>query len=93
MLTLPATSVENQSLQAVIPDFDFPVSFQVTSFMVRVPGRASMQVQGNSLQSVSGMFRNLRPGDGVYIFDIKATATGLGDQRIPNISPVLINIQ
>ncbi|WP_294244670.1 GldM family protein [uncultured Chryseobacterium sp.] len=93
MLTMPSGSVENQQLQAVIPDFDFPVSFNVTSFMVRVPGRASMQVQGSSLQGAAGMFRNLRPGDGVYIFDIKATATGLGDQRIGNISPVLINVQ
>jgi len=93
MLTLPSTSVENQQLQAVIPDFDFPVSFNVTSFMVRVPGRASMQVQGNSLQGAAGMFRNLRPGDGVYIFDIKATATGLGNTIVPNISPVLINVQ
>ncbi|WP_299183336.1 GldM family protein, partial [uncultured Chryseobacterium sp.] len=93
VLPMPASSVENQTLQAVIPDFDFPVSFNVTSFMVRVPGRASMLVQGNSLQGAAGLFKNLRPGDGVYIFEIKATATGLGDQRIPNISPVLINIQ
>ncbi len=93
ILPMPAGSVENQSLSAVIPDFDFPVSFNVTSFMVRVPGRAALQIQGNSLQAASGLFRNLRPGDGVYIFDIKATAVGLGDQRIGNISPVLINIQ
>jgi len=93
MLTMPSGSVENQQLQAVIPDFDFPVSFNVTSFMVRVPGRASMQVQGSSLQGAAGMFRNLRPGDGVYIFDIKATATGLGTQQLGNISPVLINVQ
>jgi gliding motility-associated protein GldM len=93
ILVMPAGSVENQSLSAVIPDFDFPVSFNVTSFMVRVPGRAALQIQGNSLQAASGLFRNLRPGDGVYIFDIKATAVGLGDQRIGNISPVLINIQ
>lgn len=93
ILPMPANSVENQSLSAVIPDFDFPVSFNVTSFMVRVPGRAALQIQGNSLQGAAGMFRNLRPGDGVYIFEIKATANGLGDQKIGNISPVLINIQ
>ncbi|MCD0480127.1 gliding motility protein GldM [Chryseobacterium sp. LC2016-29] len=92
-LTMPATSVENQQLQAVIPDFDFPVSFNVTSFMVRVPGRASILVQGNSLQNAAGLFKNLRPGDGVYIFEIKAQATGLGSMIVPNISPVLINIQ
>ncbi|MCS3868430.1 gliding motility-associated protein GldM [Chryseobacterium ginsenosidimutans] len=93
MLTLPVGSVENQNLQAVIPDFDFPVSFNVTSFMVRIPGRASMQIQGSSLQGAAGMFRSLRPGDPVYIFDIKASAVGLGTMQVPNISPVLINTQ
>lgn len=92
-LPMPATSVANQQLQAVIPDFDFPVTFNVTSFMVRIPGRAALQIQGNSLQDAAGLLRNLRPGDGVYIFDIKATAVGLGDYKIGNISPVLINVQ
>jgi gliding motility-associated protein GldM len=93
VLTMPASSAENQNIQAVIPDFDFPVTFNVTQFMVRVPGRASLLIQGNSLQGAAGLFKNLRPGDGVYIFEIKATANGLGDAKIPNISPVLINIQ
>ena len=92
-LGMPAGSVQNQSLQAVIPDFDFPVSFTVTQFNVRVPGRAAMMIKGNSLSGAEGMFRNLKAGDGVYIFDIKATANGLGNYVVPNISPVLINIQ
>ena len=50
-------------------------------------------LSGNSLSGAEGMFRNLKAGDGVYIFDIKATANGLGNYVVPNISPVLINIQ
>lgn len=92
MVSMPASSVPKQVLTATIPDFDFPVSFTVTGFKVSVPGRASTYVQGNSLSALSGMVQTLRPGDGVYIFDIEATATGLGGQRLKNISPVLITI-
>ena len=39
VLSMPATSVPNQTVQAAIPDFDFPVSFTVNQFMVKIPGR------------------------------------------------------
>lgn len=92
MVSMPASSVSKQRLTATIPDFDFPVTFTVTGFKVKVQGRATTYVQGNSLGTLSGMAESLKSGDGVYIFDIEATATGLGGQRLKNISPVLINI-
>ncbi len=93
MVSMPASSVPNQVVTATIPDFDFPVTFTVTGFKVKVPGRATTYITGNSLSGVEGMMRNLRSGDGVFIFDIEATATGLDGQRLKNISSVLINIQ
>lgn len=93
VLSMPATSVPNQSVQAAIPDFDFPVTFNVTGFMVKVPGRAGLLVSGNTLGEAAGLTKNLRTGDVVYIYDIKATATGLDGQTIKNISPIVINIQ
>ncbi|WP_332453144.1 GldM family protein [Chryseobacterium aquaticum] len=92
VLTMPATSIQNQSVQAAIPDFDFPVSFNVTQFMVRVPGRAAMLVKGNSLEPAAGLLKNVRPGDIVSIIEIKATATGLEGQEIKRISPIIINV-
>ncbi|KMQ62897.1 gliding motility protein GldM [Chryseobacterium sp. FH2] len=92
VLSMPASSVPNQSVQAAIPDFDFPVSFTVNQFMVKVPGRAALLIKGSSLDEAAGLVKNLRTGDVVYIFDIKATATGLGSQQIKNISPIVINI-
>lgn len=91
-LSMPVSSVPNQILDAEIPDFDFPVNFTVTGFKARVPGRASTYVSGNSLRDLSSLVSNLRSGDGVYIFDIEATATGLGGQKLKTISPVLITI-
>lgn len=93
VITLPASSIPNQQVTAAIPDFDFPVSFTVTSCYVKIPGRAGMPVSGNRLSSVEGAVKQLKPGDVVYVYNIEATATGLGGQAIKNISPVVINVQ
>ncbi len=36
-LTMPASSIANQTVGAGIPDFDFPVTFEVTGFKFKVP--------------------------------------------------------
>lgn len=91
VLTMPAQSIQNQTVQAAIPDFDFPVSFTVTEFMVRIPGRAAMLVKGNSLQDAAGLLKNVRPGDDVSIIEIKATAQGL-EGPIKKITPIIIHV-
>lgn len=91
VLTMPATSIPNQTVQAAIPDFDFPVSFTVTEFMVRIPGRAAMLVKGNSLSDAAGLLKNVRPGDDVSIIEIKATAQGL-EGPIKRITPIIIHV-
>lgn len=92
-LNMPASSIANQTVSAAIPDFDFPVSFQVTGFKFKVPGRAAMFINGNSLSAAAGLTKNLRAGDIVYIAGIQATASGLGGQTLKQISPVVINVQ
>ena len=92
-LSMPASSIANQTVGAAIPDFDFPVSFQVTSFKFKVPGKAAMLINGSSLSSVAGLTKNLRSGDICYIAGIQATASGLGGQTLKQISPIVINVQ
>lgn len=93
VVSMPASSIPNQHVSVDMPDFDFPVSFTVNSFMFKVPGRAAMMVQGNSLSSVAGLIKNLRSGDIAAVFNISATATGLGGQQLKQIPPVIINVQ
>lgn len=90
---MPASSIPNQIVTATLPDFDFPVSFTVNSFILKLPGRAGTMIQGSGLSSAEGLLKNLRSGDVVQIYDIQATATGLGNQRLKEISPVTINVQ
>ena len=93
VVSMPASSIPNQKVSVVMPDFDFPVSFTVNSFMFRVPGRAGMLINGNSLSSVSNLTKGLRNGDIAYVYNISATATGLGGQALKQIPPVVINVQ
>lgn len=91
--TMPASSIHLQKVDVEMPDFGFPVSFTVNSFMFKVPGKPAMQVSGNSLGSVESLTKNLRSGDIAYVFKINATATGLGGQTLKEIPPVVINVQ
>lgn len=93
VVSMPASSIANQVVSAAIPDFDFPVSFQVTGFSFKVPGKAATYVSGSSMRSVEALTKNLRAGDICYVFGIQATATGLGGQMLKNISPIVINVQ
>lgn len=92
-LTMPATSIANQTISAAIPDFDFPVTFTVTGFKFKVPGRAAMYVEGNSMSAVSNLTKGLRSGDVVSVIGIQATASGLGGQTLKRITPIVINVQ
>ncbi|WP_027377657.1 type IX secretion system motor protein PorM/GldM [Kaistella palustris] len=93
VVSMPASSIPNQHVTADMPDFDFPVSFTVNSFMFKVPGKAAMLVNGNSLGAVSNLTKGLRAGDIAYVFNIQATASGLGNQQLKNIGNVIINVQ
>ncbi|PZU90195.1 MAG: gliding motility protein GldM [Chryseobacterium sp.] len=88
---MPANMISKQTLTATLKDFDFPVTFNVVSFKVKVPGKAVMSVNGNSLAPVEPLTKGLRSGDNIAIFDVQATAQGLSGVVLPNISGVVIS--
>lgn len=92
-LTVAQSSLGRLQVEATIPDFEFPVTFEVTSFKVKVPGQRTVQVNGKSLAGAGRVIDQVKAGDAVNIFDIEAKASGLGDVRIPNIAPVVIDVQ
>ena len=93
VVSMPASSIANQTVSATMPDFDFPVTFKVNSFNFKVPGKAAMNISGSSMSGVAALTKNLRAGDIVYVFGIQATAVGLGNQTLKNIPPIVINVQ
>lgn len=93
VVNLPASSIDKQLLTAAIPDFDFPVTFNVTSFLLKVPGRGAIPVTGNDLSAAGGAVKNLRSGDVVYIYGIKYTAAGIPVAPGREAAAVMINVQ
>lgn len=89
---MPANMISKQTLTATLKDFDFPVSFNVVSFKVKVPGKAVLSVNGSSLAPVESLTKGLRSGDNIAIFDVQATAQGLSGVVLPNIGGVVISV-
>ena len=89
---MPASSLVNQNVTAGIPDFDFPVTFTVTSFKVKVSGKMTTTITGSSLSGAAGLFKNLRAGDAVNIYDIKTVINGLGSYIPPPATSVAIDV-
>lgn len=90
---MPASSIKNQRVSVEIPDFEFPVTFTVNSFKLSVPGRPAMTIQGNSLSKAASYLNNLRSGDVIYVFDVKATAKGIGRTNVTSRTAAIINVQ
>jgi len=93
IVRMPASSIPNQTVSVEMPDFDWPVNFTVNSFMFQVPGRAAVSVSGNSLSSVAAVAKNLKAGDICYVYNINASASGIGDQGLKRIPAIIINVQ
>ncbi len=93
IINIPASSIANQNVSVDMPDFDWPVSFTVKSFMFKVPGRAAMTVSGSSLSGVAALTKNLKSGDIAYVYNIQASANGIGGQQLKKIPAVVINVQ
>lgn len=93
-LTVAKSSLKRLQIEAKIPDFEFPVTFTVKSFKVKVPGQKTVSVNGKSMSSpaLQRVLSQVKAGDAVNIFDIKATASGL-DVRPGTISPVVLDVQ
>lgn len=93
VVSMPASSIPNQTVSATIPDFDFPVSFTVTGFKFKAPGKPVVTVGGSSLSAVANAVKGLQSGDIAYVYDIKVSASGLGDMQMKQVPPVVINVQ
>ncbi len=91
-VAMPANSIKNQVVTVDMPGFVYPVSFTVNGFKVKVPGKPTAFVSGNSLSGVANLFSNLRAGDKVTILDIEVTATGMGNSIPKTPSNVTINV-
>jgi gliding motility-associated protein GldM len=86
--------LEASQISAMLPDFLYDLNFEVTQFVVKVPGQASIVVNGNRLngQAKAALARVTR-GDQVTISDIKSRVVGSGGIQVKTAAPAIFEIQ
>ena len=89
----PKSNLEVCSVTAVMEDFDFPVTVNVTQFNVKVPGQPTIVVSGNRMDArAKSAIAKAQKGDVVVISEIKASFTGI-DQMAKKVSICTYEIQ
>lgn len=91
---MPKSSLAKTTVRVELPDFLFDLNFNVRSFKVKVPGQATIIVNGNRMNAQAQTAINrARVGDVIAIFDVKSSLQGVSGVQVKDASPVSIEIQ
>ncbi len=89
----PKSNLEVCTVTAVMEDFDFPVTVNVSQFNIKVPGQPTIVVNGNKMDSrARSAIAKAQKGDVVVISEIKASFSGI-DQMAKKVSICTYEIQ
>ena len=92
-IKIPKSSLEISTIGAVLDDFDFDIKLQTVSFKFKVPGQATISVNGSKLNAkAKGALRRAKLGQSVQIFDIKVKNPNNPSYRFKKVSPVICEI-
>jgi len=87
------SNLEVCTISAVMEDFDFPVTVNVTQFNVKVPGQPTIVVSGNKMDGrAKAAIAKAGRGDVVVISEIKASFSGI-DQVAKRVSTCTYEVQ
>lgn len=81
------------TVSAVMEDFDFPVTVNVTQFNIKVPGQPTIVVSGSKMDARAiAAINKAQRGDVVVISEIKASFSGI-DQLAKRVSTCTFEVQ
>ncbi|RXR20516.1 gliding motility protein GldM [Flavobacterium amnicola] len=87
------SNLEACTISAVMEDFDFPVTVNVTQFNVKVPGQPTIVVSGSKMDGrARAAIQKAQRGDVVVISEIKANFSGI-DQLAKRVSTCTYEVQ
>ncbi len=86
-------NLESCTISAVMEDFDFPVTVNVTQFNIKVPGQPTIVVSGSKMDGrARAAIQKATRGDVVVISEIKASFSGI-DQVAKRVSTCTYEVQ
>ncbi len=87
------SNLEACTISAVMEDFDFPVTVNVTQFNIKVPGQPTIVVSGSKMDGrARAAIAKAQRGDVVVISEIKANFSGI-DQLAKRVSTCTYEVQ
>ena len=91
---MPKSSLQNATVGAELPDFDFDLKLDTSGFTIKVPGQSAVVVRGDRMDvSAQRAIDKAKRGDVVTIFDIKSSIIGNTTYNMKPASAVSIEIQ
>ena len=85
--------LESSSVSAVLPDFLYDLTFNVTQFAFKVPGQATIVVNGNKVDGrCKAALARATKGDQIIISDIKSRVNG-ANIVVKDGAPAIYEIQ
>ncbi|MEE9349101.1 MAG: gliding motility protein GldM [Flavobacteriaceae bacterium] len=87
------TNLARKKVGSELKDFVFDLNIQVTSFQVKVPGKAAIKVSGNSFDaSAKRAIQKSRRGDIIIIFGIKSRLTNNASYTLKKTADISVEI-
>ncbi len=91
---MPKSSLARTTVRVELPDFLFDLKFNIRSFKVKVPGKATITVTGNKMNGqAQSAINGARVGDVIAIFDVKSSLQGIAGVTVKDASAVSVEIQ
>jgi gliding motility-associated protein GldM len=92
-LRMPRESLAKATIGAAIPDFEFDLNLVISGFKVKVPGQATVIVNGSRFDDqAQRALDRAKIGDIIIIFDVKAQIQNNSSYKLKNVLPVSIEL-
>ena len=92
-IKIPKNNLSIATIGAILDDFDFDIKLRTVSFKFKVPGQATISVNGNKLDNkAKTALRRAKVGSNVQIFDIKVQNPSNPSYRFKKVSPVICEL-
>ena len=92
-IKMSKSGLDKASIGAILPDFDFDIKLDVTSFKFKVEGQPTINVRGRRLDSrAKSALRKAKRGSTVQVIDIKAQLKTNAGYKLKKISAVLVEL-
>lgn len=93
IISLNKSDLEISTIGGKLLDFDFDIKLQTVSFKFKVPGKPTITVRGNKLDSrAKTSLKGAKRGQSVQIFDVVVRNPKSPNYKFKKVAPAIINL-